>query len=203
MDDSIVHIFWDHSNVFARMQDTCDDRQGGGLEPGHRLDARLAFPKLFEFAACGRKVEKAVALGSVPPDLVALWERLGKVGLIVDVQERGAQSGKEVGVDEALQLEMMNSVIDRDKPAVAVLLSGDGDFRPYADRMLKRGWGVEVLSFSKGFSGSLRQIARGTHGRGKYVNLDPWYTQLTYLQELGGNVIRHPDPLDMTGRPKV
>lgn len=203
MDDGVVHLFWDQSNVFARMQDTCDDRQGGGLEPGHRLDARISFPQLYEFAVCGREVEKAVAIGSVPPDLVALWERLGKVGLIVDVQERGAQSGKEVAVDEALQLEMMNSVVDRDQPAVAVLLTGDGDFRPYLDRMLRNGWGVEVLSFSKGFSTRLQQIARGSGGRGKYVRLDPWYKQLTYLQELGGGVIRRNDALDLAGRPEV
>src|SRR6266508_695804 len=105
MDPDVVHIFWDHSNLFARMQDTCDDRQGGGIEPGYRLAARLSFPRVFDFAACGRKVEKAVAVGSIPPDLVALWERLGKVGIIVDLQERGAESGKEVAVDEALELE--------------------------------------------------------------------------------------------------
>lgn len=185
------------------MQDTCDDRKGGGLEPGRRLDARISFPALFEFAACGRNVEKAVAKGSVPPDLVALWERLGKAGLIVDAQERGAQSGKEVGVDEALQLEMMKSLVDREKPTVAVLLSGDGDFRPYLDRMLKNGWGVEVLSFSNGFSRSLQQIARGSGGRGRYVRLDPWYKQLTYLQDVGGGVTRQSDPLDMKGRPKL
>ena len=203
MDDGVVHIFWDHSNLFARMQDTCDDRQGGGIEPRHRLDARLSFPRAFDFARCGRKVEKAVAAGSVPPDLVALWQRLGAAGLIVDVQERGALSGKEVGVDQALQLEMMTSVVDRKKPAVAVLLSGDGDYRPYLDRMLKAGWGVEVLSFSKGFSPRLQQIARGSGGRGRYLKLDPWYTQLTYLQDISGTVIRQNDPLDLKGRPKV
>jgi hypothetical protein len=96
----VAHIFWDNSNLFARTQDTR-----------------------------GRKVERAVAVGSVPPELVAIWERLGKVGFIVDLQERGASSGKEQGVDQALQLEMMNSVVDRDKPAVAVLLTRDGGFR--------------------------------------------------------------------------
>jgi NYN domain-containing protein len=199
----VVHIFWDHSNVFARMQDTCDDRKGGGLEPGHRWDARVSFPALFELARCGRNVEKAVAVGSIPPDLKGLWERLGGVGMIVDLQERGAQSGKEVAVDEVLALEMMNSVIDREEPAVAVLLSGDGGFREAVDRMLKKGWGVEVVSFSKGFARRLRGIATGSGGRGKYVELDPWWTQLVYLQGLEGPIIRRTDVLDLTGRPKV
>jgi NYN domain-containing protein len=203
VDADVVHIFWDHSNVFARMQDTCDDRKGGGLEPGHRWDARVSFPALFELARCGRNVEKAVAVGSIPPDLKGLWERLGGVGMIVDLQERGAQSGKEVAVDEVLALEMMNSVIDREEPAVAVLLSGDGGFREAVDRMLKKGWGVEVVSFSKGFARRLRGIATGSGGRGKYVELDPWWTQLVYLQGLEGPIIRRTDVLDLTGRPKV
>lgn len=199
-----MHIFWDQSNLFARMQDTCDDREGDGIEPGHRLAARLSFPRLFEFAACGRKVEKAVAAGSIPPDLAALWERLGKVGLIVDLQERGAESGKEQAVDEVLELEMMKSLWDRrEAPAVAVLLSGDGGFKETLDRMLDGGWGVEVLSFSKGFSTKLQQIARGSGERGKYVKLDPWYPQLVYLQDFDGPLIRSADPLDLKGRPKV
>ncbi|MEX2032712.1 MAG: NYN domain-containing protein [Dehalococcoidia bacterium] len=202
----MVHIFWDQSNVFARMQDTCDDREGGGLEPGRRLAARLNFQALFEFARAGRDVEKAVAIGSIPPDLKALWERLGRVGVIVDLQERGAESGREVAVDEAISLEMLKSVIDRDQPAVAVLLSGDGDFREIVDRMLRKQWGVEVLSFSKGFSSRLVQIARGSGGRGKYVKLDDWYLQLTYLQELdefGPRIDRASEPLDLSKRPKV
>ena len=98
MDDSVVHIFWDNSNLFARAQDTCDDQKTGtGLEPGQRWNARLSFPQLFEFAHGGRTVERAVAVGSVPPDLVAIWHKLGDVGLIIDLQERGAQSGKEQG----------------------------------------------------------------------------------------------------------
>ncbi len=198
-----MHIFWDNSNLFARAQDTCDPRKGGGLEPNQRLALRLEFAALFDFAACGRTVEKAVALGSVPPGLAAIWARLGDTGLIVDLQERGATSGKEQGVDQALQLEMMRSLVDRDTPAVAVLLTGDGGFRADVDRLLARGWGVEVLSFSNGFSPKLRKISVGHGGRGKYVALDPWYDQLTYLQDTGWKVVRPAKPLDLAGRPKV
>jgi uncharacterized LabA/DUF88 family protein len=204
VDDSVVHIFWDNSNLFHRAQDTCDNRKDGtGLEPGRRWDLRLKFPALFDFARAGRTVTKAVAAGSVPPDLAAVWDRLGDAGFIVELQERGAMSGKEQGVDQALQLEMMNSAMDSLNPAVAVLLSGDGDFYPSVDRMLKKGWGVEVLSFSNGFSPKLRQIGVGYAGRGRYVELDAWYAQLTYLQDPEGTVYRAAGPLDLEGRPKV
>ena len=203
VDPSVVHMFWDHSNLFVRAQDTCDPRNGAGKEPGQRLALRLDFGALFGFAACGRTVEKAVAVGSVPPGMAAIWERLGNAGLIVDLQERGAASGKEQGVDQALQLEMMRSLVDRKKPAVAVLLTGDGGFRADVDRLLDAGWGVEVLSFSNGFSPKLRRISTGHGGRGKYVDLDPWYDQLTYLQDVGWKVVRPAKQLDLAQRPKI
>ena len=209
MDASTVHLFWDNSNLFARAQDTADDvRKGtGGLEIGHRLDVRLNFKAIFEFARAGRAVEKAVAVGSVPPGLLGLWDKLGEAGLVVGLHERGAASGKEQAVDEALALEMLASGMDRDPPAVAVLLSGDGGFKQHVDRLLKKGWGVEVCCFSNGFSKTLKRISVGTSGRGKYIELDTWYHQLTYRQELGEDglprVVRRSDPLDLTGRPQV
>lgn len=200
VDPTAVHIFWDNSNVFARARATCCDRRGGGLEPGSYLDLRLKFPALMDFAAAGRTVEKAVAVGSVPPELAAVWGRLGHAGLIVDLQERGAASGKEQGVDQALKLEMMNSVIDRAVPAVAVLLTGDGGFKDAVDRMIAKGWGVEVLSFSNGLSFMLKQVTSAPGGRGKYIELDPWYDQLTYLQDINGDTERPSKPLDLSSR---
>ncbi|HEX2057999.1 MAG TPA: NYN domain-containing protein [Actinomycetota bacterium] len=203
MDASTVHIFWDHSNLFYSALDACDDKNGGGFEPGHRMDARLDFPKLYDFAAAGRNIERAVAVGSIPPGLNTLWKRLRKAGVDVELQERGAQSGKEQAVDEALQLHMMRSVVDRAKPAVAVVLSGDGGFYDDARRMIDKGWGVEILCFGGSFSRKLRGIAKDSHGRGKYVDLDTWYRQLVYLQGKAGPVIRPSDALDLTGRSQV
>ena len=60
-----------------------------------------------------------------------------------------------------------------------------------------------MLSFSKGCSPKLQQIAHGSGGRGKYVKLDPWYRQLVYLQDFEGPLIRETEPLDMKARPKV
>jgi hypothetical protein len=164
---------------------------------------RLSFRNVLDFAAAGRKLERAVAAGSVPPGLASLWEQLGKVGVLIDLQERGAQSGKEQGVDQALQLEMMNVLFDTEVPALAVVLTGDKGFLPTIERMLKGGWGVEVLAFSNGLSPSLKNIAKGHGGRGRYVELDSWYDQLTYLQDPAGKVFRKAKPLKLTDRPKV
>jgi hypothetical protein len=203
MDDTRVHIFWDHSNLFHSAQDACDDRRDGtGLEPGHRYDARLHFQHIYEFAAAGRVVERAVAVGSIPPGLTALWDRLRDAGVSIDLFERGADSGKEQAVDQALQLEMLRSLADH-QPCVAVVLSGDGGFAGDIERLLDKGWGVEALAFGASMSHKLRRIAVGHNGRGKYVDLDPWYRQLVYLQGLQEEILRPADPLDLTGRPRA
>jgi hypothetical protein len=96
----------------------------------------------------------------------------------------------------------MTSVIDRKPPAVAVLITGDGGFREYADRMLDNGWGVEALCFSDGFSPKLKGITSGHGGRGKYVVLDDWYDQLTYLED-EDKVLRKSKRLNLKERPRV
>jgi hypothetical protein len=203
VDDSTVHIFWDHSNVFISALDACDD-WGVGFEPGHRWDARVHFRQMFDFAAAVRNVERAVAVGSIPPGLSALWSRLSSAGIDIELQERGAETGKEQAVDEALQLHMLRSVLDRgDRPAVAVLLTGDGGYCDDAKRMLDAGWGVEVLCFGRSLSGKWRELARHSHGRAKYVDLDQWYRQLVYLQGFDEEIMRPAESLDLTGRPTI
>ncbi len=157
-----------------------------------------------EFARAGRDVERAVAVGSIPPGLSALWANLSNAGVKVELQERGGESGKEQGVDQALQLHMLRSVLDREKsPAVAVVLTGDGGYRPDIERMLNAGWGVEILCFGESFSRKLRSLARESHGRAKYVDLDDWYSQVVYLQGLDEGILRPADALDLTGRPQI
>jgi hypothetical protein len=205
MDDSVVHIFWDHSNIFHSAQDACDcPKKDTGFERGHRWDARVHFQHLFDFAAAGRTVERAVAVGSIPPGLNALWERLSGAGIKVELQERGAESGKEQAVDEALQLYMLRSLADRgNDPAVAVVLSGDGGFEPDVKRLLAAGWGVEILCFGDSLASKLRRLSTKSNGRAKYVDLDNYYRQLVYLQGLDEALMRPADPLDLSGRPRI
>ena len=198
MDDSRVHIFLDNSNIFIGARDTCRDREDA-LRCG---DARIDFQALLDFAAAGRTIEQAVAVGSIPPAMRAVWDRLRDVGVKVELQERGEYSGTEQAVDEALRLEMMHTLFDY-SPAVCVLLTGDGDFFGEADRMLRAGWGMEILSFGCNLGRTLRQISTGYYGRGRFVKLDDWYEQIVYLR--GGAMFpeRTLAPLDLTGRPRI
>jgi hypothetical protein len=198
VDDSRVHIFLDNSNIFVGARNACDERE----DALRRNEVRLNFESLLKLAADGRDIEQAVAIGSIPPSMRAVWDRLEGAGVKVELQERGAFSNTEQGVDEALRLKMMHALTDYD-PAVCVLLSGDGDFFPEVSRMLSKGWGVEVLSFESDLSRRLRAIGIGYGGRGRYVLLDDWYEQIVYLK--GGAVIpqRGCVALDTGARPRV
>ena len=126
VDGSVVRIFWDNSNLFHAAQNACD-KAGIWIDQGHRYDGRLRFDHVVEFAAPGRRIGKAVAVGSMPPGLGSLWENLRRNGVNVDTRDYGADSGNEQAVDEVLKLEMLRSQVDvqiaGQSPAVAVLLT--------------------------------------------------------------------------------
>lgn len=65
----------------------------------------------------------------------------------------------EQGVDEILHLKMLESVVDCEEPSTMVLATGDAAQAEYSDgfmanaeRALKKGWKVELISWSKNIS---------------------------------------------------
>ena len=65
----------------------------------------------------------------------------------------------EQGVDEILHLKILESIVDTDVPGTMVLATGDaaqaeysGGFMAMAERALKKGWTVELVSWSKNIS---------------------------------------------------
>ncbi|KAK3724388.1 hypothetical protein LTR37_001012 [Vermiconidia calcicola] len=65
----------------------------------------------------------------------------------------------EQGVDEILHLKILESVVDAEKPSTIVLATGDAaqaeysqGFMAMAERALKKGWTVELVSWSKNIS---------------------------------------------------
>lgn len=95
MSDRKVFIFWDNSNVFISAKDVAEE-----LEPAYgRSNVRIQFEHLFQLATANREVAMAVCVGSVPPELEKVWERLERTGIRVEKYERGIFSGKEQGTD--------------------------------------------------------------------------------------------------------
>lgn len=191
-----VYVFWDNSSIFISAKDVAV-RKDGVLDSKH---VRIEFEKLFDLARAGRKVAKAVAGGSVPPEMEVVWKRLKATGVTVELQERGAGSGKEQAVDECLQLHMLRALADEPHPQVAIVMTGDGagygsgtGFYADLERMYKRGWGIEVLSWDIACNGKLRDWTKKV---GVYIPLEKYYESVTFIE--GGRVAK---TLTMKHRP--
>ena len=177
-----VYIFWDNSNIFIPAQGVANQKEGALT--GREI--RIQFDNLFDLAKAGRDVAQGVCTGSVPPELERVWARLRSTGIAVELYERGAGSGKEQGVDQCLQVHMLRALADAPAPSVAVLMTGDGagymsgaGFHADLERMAKRGWGIEVLSWDIACNGRLRDWAKAA---GVYIPLEDFYDSITFRE---------------------
>lgn len=200
-----VFIYWDNSNIFISARDAAVEREGGDA----RYRVRIDFRNMLELARAGRPVQRAVAVGSVPPELRHVWNRLEGEGVTVSLLERGALAGREQGVDSVLQAEMLRDALDHNgDPGTAVLLTGDGagfldgvGFHADLERMHGRGWRIEVISWRHSCNNRMRKWAERS---GKFIALDDFYESVTFLEPPApGRPIadpRHPAPLDLGRR---
>ena len=178
-----VFIYWDNSNIFISARDVAIEREGDTA----RYRVRLDFRNLLEVARGQREIEHAVAVGSIPPELRHVWNRLENEGVTVQLLERGALQGREQGVDQTLQIAMMRDAFDYNgDPGIAVLLTGDGSgfddgvgFHADLDRMRHRGWRIEVLSWRHSCNRRMREWAEEN---GAFIALEDFYDSLTFLE---------------------
>ena len=201
-----VFIYWDNSNIFISAQQAAVDREGEDA----RFRLRIHFRNLLELAHAGREIEHAIAVGSIPPELRHVWNRLENEGVTVQLLERGALQGREQGVDQALQTAMLRDGFDYNgDPGTAVMLTGDGagfhdgvGFHADLERMRGRGWRVEVMSWRHSCNRRMREWAER---HGKFIALDDFYASVTFLespppgQPVAGP--RHAVPVDLDRRP--
>ena len=172
-----VFIYWDDSNIFISAQQVAIDREGEAV----RSRVRIHFRNLLELARAGREIEHAVAVGSIPPELQHVWNRLENEGVTVHLLERGAMQGREQGVDQVLQTAMLRDGFDYNgEPGIAVLLTGDGaGFDADLERMRRRGWRIEVVSWRHSCNRRMREWAEEN---GQFIALDDFYDSVTFLE---------------------
>jgi hypothetical protein len=175
-----IHLFWDNSNIWLVGRNVCAQR-----EPGDENSFRIHFAHLFDFVVNSRAVDFAFVAGSIPPASDPLWQRFGNLGIQVVRQERGQQSGGEIAVDEAIQLQMANRVLEVASPETMVLLTGDGNgytqgrgFLRQLELVHRHGWQIEVVSWNAGCNGNLRTFAQAN---GTYRPLEPVYENVTFI----------------------
>ena len=200
-----VFIYWDNSNIFIGAQHEAAEREGESA----RSRARIQFRNLLELAHAGREIEHAIAVGSVPPELRLVWNRLENEGVTVQLSERGALGGREQGVDQTLQTAMLRDSLDYNgDPGIAVLLTGDGagfmdgvGFHADLERMYSRGWRIEVLSWRNSCNRRMREWAEQ---KGRFIALDDFYYSITFLESpVPGRPVADPRdavPIDLARR---
>lgn len=177
-----LNIFWDNSNIWLVGRNVC-----GKNEPGHQSGFRIRFLNLFEFIRNSRPVSYAFVGGSIPPNNDPLWQRFINLGVVVEKQER-AIGGKEVAVDEVIQLQMANRVLDVSPPQTMLLITGDGSgynngkgFIKQLERSKNHGWNIEVVSWDMGCNKSLKAFAQAD---GVYRSLEPAYFNVTFINNV-------------------
>ena len=179
-------IYWDNSNIFHEAQRLAEDREATSAA---RFRVRIHFESLFRLAHADRLVERAYAAGSIPPPLRNLWNRIENHGVRVNLFDRVQAERSEQGVpDQFLQLRMLEDLDDfHDNPGIVVLLSGDGagyreneGFHSILERMHRRGWRIEILSWTHSCKQRMRQWAESN---GVFVPLEHFYDSITFVEE--------------------
>ena len=203
-----VFVYWDNSNIYHEAQRLAETKEG---TPGARYLVRIHFDRILELAHAQRDMARAVAAGSVPPEMRQLWNRLEESGVEVWLYDRGDPTrGEQEMPDRVLQLRMLEDALDNNgDPGIVVLLTGDGagylegaGFHATLERMHKRGWRIEILSWAHSTNQRMRQWAETN---GVFVALDDFYDAITFrLPSSPGHEFappRDPSPLDLSMRP--
>ena len=179
-----VFIYWDNSNIFHEAQRFAEERSEG---PDARFRVRIHFDNILRLAHADRPVERAFAAGSIPPELRQLWNRMEAIGVEVQLFDRGSpERGEQDQPDRVLQLRMLEDALDYNgDPGITVLLTGDGagylegaGFHRTLERMQKRGWRVEFLSWRDSCNQRMRRWAEE---HGVFISLDDFYDSITFL----------------------
>ena len=180
-----VFIYWDNSNIFHEVQRLAEERSEG---PNARYRIRVHFDNMLRLAHADRPIERALAVGSVPPEMRQLWNRMESNGIEVRLFDRGSRErGEQEMPDRLLQLRMLEDALDYNgTPGIVVLLTGDGagylegaGFHSTLERMHRRDWRIEILSWVYACNQRMRRWAETN---GVFVPLDDFYDAITFME---------------------
>jgi len=141
------------------------------LDPLWRIDWR----KLYEFT--GAECERAYLYGSRTSANASIWENAEKVGFKPVTYDRSA-ANREKKVDNRIDCDIIEHSYELMRPGAdqVIIVSGDGDFTCVTEKLVKRGFNVEVFSWNHTMSCDLKQAAS------KFVSLDQWLDYLALKQ---------------------
>lgn len=189
-----MYIFWDNSNIFySGLNQILPKRE----PDANCLCFRIHFGNLLQLVSTGRHVDKVYMAGSRPPESDSVWSAFRKLGIEPEILPRSETEGEANTTDYLLQTHLLRLDYDVEPPDTFALLTGDGagrnqniGFFADAKRLVKKGWHFELYAWDSSCNKEMKAFAEA---HGKYVNLEDFYDNITFLAEGG----RTPKPLKM------
>lgn len=129
------------------------------------------FGRLLQFAGGDRsEIGRAVLYGSRPPKNDSLWEAAKIKGFEVVVHDRSIHSNKEKKIDTNIAADIMEDSYERMDPAKdeITLVSGDADYVPVVQKLIKRGFQVHVIFWDHA-ARELKEVATSFTSLNKWV----------------------------------
>jgi hypothetical protein len=176
-----LHVFWDGNNILGGAERTATERG----DPGYPW-LRVYFKNLLDLVRNGRHPLRAWMSGSIPPPEDGVWSYATSLGIRLDLSRRTAD-GREGLLDQTLRERMLATEFDFPGRGTIALMTGDGagwesneGFFANLKRLKARGWEIELFSWRCNASRNMREWAQSN---GKYVELDRWYSYVTFVVE--------------------
>ncbi|KAL5598515.1 hypothetical protein BROUX41_003548 [Berkeleyomyces rouxiae] len=195
-----LHVFVDMSNIIIGCYDACKAEMGMSRNQPFPTQPTFNFSAFNKVLCRGRKISRRDLAGSTskPSHWPSYALDAKKAGYNVHILNRTVPDpsktvsgsnpkvtlgGREQCVDELLHLKMAQSVLDEAEPGVMVLATGDANAAQFSDgflmaveRALKRGWAVEVVSWSGTMSHAWTDEAWCSQWAGRFrtIELDPF-----------------------------
>jgi uncharacterized LabA/DUF88 family protein len=119
------------------------------LDPSWRID----FGRLLLAISTGRVVERAILVGSRPPQNDSVWNEAENRGFDVTVHDR-SYTGQEKAVDTELVAQATEIICSCAEPMDLAIISGDRDFVPLVSLVHRRKWEAEMWAFTNAFNQS-------------------------------------------------
>ena len=199
-----THIFLDNSNIFGGAQSAARNKERAPWQ-----SVRVEYENLFRLLLHKKRNRRSSMLaGSVPPGNEALWDAARSAGFDTTLLRRvDDDNGRlvEQGVDEAIHLRIANILLDAETPGMLVLATGDGkttnqgsSFTQQVRRAAKRGWAIEIWSWSDSLSPVLRNTRVEFPSNVSVFKLDEWYHSVVFLK--GGSYYSGSEMVDVPTR---
>ena len=167
-----VFVFIDNSNMFIQGTHAIAALEDAGKWDAQRTTRQLTNARI-DYGALLRVVLKERHLGGVPllvgsrpPPNDTLWEKLKAQGLEVKVFDRNA-ANKEKKVDTFIVAEVMETLYTASPGGpggcTVALVAGDGDYEPLADKIVAKGWNLEVYFWRTGAGSHAAPVTHVAH----------------------------------------